>query len=261
MEPHTGLNNLDFVVLGIILLSGLLALMRGFAREVLSLAVWIASYFVAAHYFPLAEPYVHQFVKSPSLVTDIAAVTVFCVAFVILSLISFFIARFVKGDALTAIDRSLGFLFGLVRGVLVVCLIYLIAAAIFWPDIDKAEMQSAAPQLDQQAATTPTSDPAAPPVEKPKDRGMPPALLMQARTRPYLAYGAEWLKQFVPEKKVAASAQYLDKKNEPQHMLDQKLLDNLSMPGIGTSHPDASPSYDDKSRSNLNQLIDQKANP
>jgi len=86
MEPHTGLNNLDYIVLGVILLSGLLALMRGFVREVLSLAVWIGAYIIAARFYSLAEPSARQYIKSPSLATDVAAVATFIVAFIVLSL-------------------------------------------------------------------------------------------------------------------------------------------------------------------------------
>src|SRR5580692_6080730 len=95
MDPHTGLNNLDYIVLGIILLSGLLALMRGFVREVLSLGVWIGAYFIAIRCYPLAEPFTKKYIKTPSLATDIAGVATFCVAFILLSIVGMLIARLV----------------------------------------------------------------------------------------------------------------------------------------------------------------------
>jgi membrane protein required for colicin V production len=252
MEPHTGLNNLDYIVLGIILLSGLLALMRGFVREVLSLAVWVGAYLIAARYYPLAEPTARHYIKSPSLATDVAAVSVFIIAFIVLSLISYLIAQLVQGRALTAIDRSLGFLFGLLRGALVVCLVYLIAVALIWPDIDKPP--EPAPSVEAQ-----TQNPAE---AKEKDKNQPPQWLMQAKTRPFIAYGAAWLKNFVPEKQIEETTkQYMEQKASAQHVIDQKTLDVLSTPAVPGAHDDKAPSYDDKNRAGLNNLIEEKAKP
>src|SRR5580698_1016553 len=101
MEPH-GLNVLDYSVLGIIVLSGLLALMRGFVREVFSLAAWAGAYFTAAKYYTLAEPWTHRYIKNQTGSTALAAVVVFVLALAILALAGYLLARLIRGKALTA---------------------------------------------------------------------------------------------------------------------------------------------------------------
>ena len=93
------------------------------------------------------------------------------------------ICSLVRGRALTFIDRSLGFLYGLRVALVVVSLVYLGAVMILWPDIDK-------PPVEADASAQPAPD---------KDRNAPPELLMKARTRPMMAYGADRLKIFVPK--------------------------------------------------------------
>jgi membrane protein required for colicin V production len=257
MEPHTGFNNFDYAIFGVILLSGLLALMRGFVREVVALLVWTGAIIIAFHYYLLGEPFVHQYVKEPNLANIISGVCIFCLSFIVLSLIGYGVCKIVRGGALTAIDRSLGFLFGLFRGVLVVCLAYLLVAAFLWPDIDKPT-PPAEPQSTAQVQTQPASQAQAqPPTPAPKEKPIP-EWLAKARTRPFIALGAEWMKQFVPEKQIEKTTEeYLDKKSTTQHMMDQQTLDTLSTMGIGSSHIDTH-GYDDKSRSNVDQLIDEK---
>jgi membrane protein required for colicin V production len=239
MEPHSGLNTLDYAVLGVILASGLFALMRGFVREMFSLGAWIGAYFCAVKYYPLAEPTVAHYVKNEKAVGIISAVAVFCVALIVLAIIGNLIAGLlIRGRGLTAVDRSLGFLFGIVRGVLVVSIAYLASVAMLWPDINK------------------------PPDEQAKDRNIPPALLMEAKTRPAMDYGAGRLKEFVPQKEIEKlTPNYFEEKTSVQHTIQEQTLENLSTPSIAVTKPIAAPAYDDKNRSGLDQLINQKGKP
>lgn len=247
MEPHHSFNALDYTVIGILLLSGIMALMRGFVREVLSLGAWAASYFVAAKYYPLLEPTIHHYLKNQTAVTAIAATCVFFLTLIILTIISVSIASLIKGTALTSIDRSLGFLFGLLRGGLVVCLIYLAATSILWPNLDKPVA----------ATTTEAQD-----KTKEQERSMAPDFLLDAKTRPALAYGAHFLKAFIPQSEIdKITKESLDQRAAAQRMIDQETLDALSVPKPASGKEDQPPTYDDKNRSGLDQLIDQKDKP
>lgn len=242
MEPHTGLNNLDFIVFGILLLSGILAMFRGFVREVLSLASWTFAYFIAAKYHYLAEPWVHHHIKNETGSALAAGVGIFLIVILICAIISNIIVGLVRGKALNAIDRSLGFGFGLLRGALVICIVYLAAAAIWWPDADKPEDPKA-----KEAANK------------------PPDWVMEAKTRPWMVRGAVVLRTFIPEKDIkSATSQFdeqLDKqKTNAQHILDQKTLDTLSTPAPAAKDS-AAPAYDTNNRSGLDQLINQKSAP
>lgn len=237
MEPHTGLNNLDFIVLGIVLLSGILALFRGFVREVLSLASWTLAYFAAVKYHYLAEPWVHHHIKSEQGAALAAGIGIFLIVLLVCALASNLIAGLVRGKALSAVDRSLGFAFGLLRGALVVCIVYLAAAAIWWPDMDK------------------------PPVEQSKDTVQPPDWVMQAKTHASMAKGAAILRSFIPDKDIKSATFQLDEqKNNAQHIIDQKTLDLLSTPTPANKDVPA-PTYDNNNRDGLNKLINQKSAP
>ncbi len=117
---------LDAVLVGFTLLSALLAMVRGFSREVLSIASW-AGAAVAAYYFykpvtPLIAPYIPQDLLggSEQVAMVIAAAIVFLIALVVITIITMKIADFIIDSRIGALDRTLGFLYGAARGILVV---------------------------------------------------------------------------------------------------------------------------------------------
>ena len=118
---------LDFILGGIMLVSGLLALMRGFTREVLSLIAWAAAAgaaFMAVltpELVELAQPYTNNELLSKIAVGGVA----FLVILIIMSLISVKLADLVLDSAAGAFDRTLGFVYGLARGLLLVVIAYL----------------------------------------------------------------------------------------------------------------------------------------
>ena len=118
---------LDLILFGIMLISGLLALMRGFTREVLSLVAWGASA-VAAYFaikqpalLDLAMPYVDKAILAQIAVGAIA----FIITLIVVSLISVKISDSVVDSAVGGFDRTLGFMYGLGRGFVLVAIAYL----------------------------------------------------------------------------------------------------------------------------------------
>lgn len=106
----------DGAVLAVLVLSGLLAFARGFVQEVLSVAAWVGAIIAVVFVLPLVRPLAQQVIDQP-LVADIAAGgAIFLVALIALSILTGMIARRVKSSQLNAVDRSLGFLFGVARG-------------------------------------------------------------------------------------------------------------------------------------------------
>src|SRR5262245_33269517 len=118
---------LDLILAGIMIISGLLALMRGFTREVLSLIAWGAS--AVAAYFAIRS---HELVGfagqylQPEIVAKIAVGGgVFLVVLIVVSLISVKLSDVVVDSAAGAFDRTLGFFYGLGRGLVLVVIAYL----------------------------------------------------------------------------------------------------------------------------------------
>jgi membrane protein required for colicin V production len=118
---------LDFILAGIMLVSGVLALTRGFTREVLSLIAWgtaaVAAYFAIQQQalLDLVLPYVDK----PILAQIAVGAVAFIIVLIIVSIISVKISDRVVDSAAGAFDRTLGFLYGLARGLVLVSVAYL----------------------------------------------------------------------------------------------------------------------------------------
>ena len=113
------LSTFDLVVIAVVALSGLFALFRGLVVEVLSVVSWVGAAIVFLYAFPLARPYSREVISFTPLADAVAGIAVFLGALIVLSLIGRVLARAVHGGAVNWIDRVLGFVFGLARGVFV----------------------------------------------------------------------------------------------------------------------------------------------
>jgi len=111
---------LDLVVIGIVLLSGLLAMVRGFTREVLAIGSWAVAAIVAYLLYQPAAPYVMQYIvkQPPALVNGIALGGVFLITLAVSYIITSKLSDFILDSRVGALDRTLGFLFGAARGFL-----------------------------------------------------------------------------------------------------------------------------------------------
>jgi membrane protein required for colicin V production len=116
----------DVAVIGILLISALWAFIRGFVREVLGVAAWVGAAFVTLYGFAYVRPYAEKLINIELVADSVAGVGLFIVSLILLSIVSHAISSQVRGSTLSAIDRSLGFVFGLVRGAVIVCIAYLL---------------------------------------------------------------------------------------------------------------------------------------
>jgi len=158
----TSINPTDIAVIVILLLSALLAFARGLVREVLSVGAWVGAAFATLYMFPHVLPMVQGFVAKDLIAKAVTGIGIFVTVLILLSIISHQLSKGVRQSALSAVDRSLGFVFGIVRGAVIVCLAYLSLAWVF------------------------------PPAEQPK-------WLRDARTMPVIQSGAEKLRSLVPD--------------------------------------------------------------
>jgi membrane protein required for colicin V production len=156
------MNPMDIGVVAVIVLSAIFAFARGFVREALSIVAWVGAAFVTLRGFGAVFAMVDPIVKNPLLSQLIAGFGLFVGSLIILTIITSIIARYVRTSALSAIDRTLGFIFGIARGALIVCLAYLLLDAAVAKD----------------------------------DR---PSWVKEAKSTRYLQMGADELKVFLPE--------------------------------------------------------------
>jgi membrane protein required for colicin V production len=127
---------LDFALLAVALISGLLAMYRGFSRELLSIASWAAAA-AAAFYFvmyqrPIAESISQQMGIGSVQVAQIGAgALIFLIVLIVVHLVTSRVSDFVLDSRVGLIDRILGFLFGVARAFVLVLIPYMgLAAAV-----------------------------------------------------------------------------------------------------------------------------------
>ncbi|WP_377288005.1 CvpA family protein [Rhizobium sp. SG2393] len=111
---------LDGIVLGVSLFSAILAMVRGFSREVLSVASWVGAAAAAYFLYPYLLPFAKQYTTSDNVALAGSAAAIFLVALIVISIITMRIADFIIDSRIGALDRTLGFLFGAARGLLLV---------------------------------------------------------------------------------------------------------------------------------------------
>jgi membrane protein required for colicin V production len=111
---------LDGIVITVMLVSALLAMYRGFLREVLSIASWAAAAAVAYLFHKQLLPYVKAYVPNDNVALGVTIAALFVVTLLVVSWITMKISDFVLDSAFGALDRTVGFLFGAARGLLLV---------------------------------------------------------------------------------------------------------------------------------------------
>ncbi len=115
---------LDIILIVVMLISGLLAMVRGFMREVLSITAWVlaagATLYSYSKLLPLAKQYFNN-----DIVAAVAVIGgVFLITLLIVSVLTIRISDMVLDSRVGALDRTLGFLFGLARGLIIIVVAY-----------------------------------------------------------------------------------------------------------------------------------------
>src|ERR1700757_2566385 len=111
---------LDIVLIAVMLIVGLLAMVRGFMREVLSITAWLLAAAATLYAYAKLLPFAKQYFNN-DIVAAVAVVGgVFLVTLLVVSVVTIRISDMVLDSRVGALDRTLGFLFGLARGFLVV---------------------------------------------------------------------------------------------------------------------------------------------
>ena len=120
------LSSIDCVLLGVLALSALLGALRGLVAEVLSLVAWVAAFWLAFLYGgELSRVFGAQF-RDPAARLFLGYALVFIVAMVVGGVVTWLAGTLVRSIGLGGIDRLLGLMYGLLRGVLLGCVLVLV---------------------------------------------------------------------------------------------------------------------------------------
>ena len=118
---------IDFILLGIIGISALLSLWRGFVKEAVSLASWIVALWVAMLFFHDLSSWLARWIDTPS-IRDVLGFAMWFVATVLIGgLIGYLAGQLVSKTGLSATDRALGMVFGIARGIVIVAVMVMLA--------------------------------------------------------------------------------------------------------------------------------------
>src|SRR4029078_494732 len=134
---------LDIILLAVMLVSGLLAMIRGFMREILSIGAWGIAALVTLYSYSRLLPTAKQYFSSDAAAAAVTAGGVFLGTLLVVSIITARISDMVLDSRVGALDRTMGFLFGLGRGLIIVVIAFLFFAWLV-PDRSQPEWVRAA---------------------------------------------------------------------------------------------------------------------
>jgi membrane protein required for colicin V production len=121
-----GLNFADWFILVVLIASGLISFSRGFAKEFLSLFLWIAAFIAAISLEFLATPKIDEYIGNPEISKILSYIVVFVIFIFIGGMLIKFISKLIKWSGASGFDRFLGVIFGLTRGLVVLFVIFLL---------------------------------------------------------------------------------------------------------------------------------------
>ena len=113
----------DFIILAIIFISVVISLMRGFVKEAFSLAGWLVALWVSMTFSSGMAELFGKSIKDPTLRLLAAFIVLFVLSLVVGAIVNFFASQLVQKTGMTGIDRTIGGVFGFLRGILLVTII------------------------------------------------------------------------------------------------------------------------------------------
>ncbi len=237
MQP---LNNLDVVILIITAISALIALCRGFVKEVLSIVGWILASITIFYLLPILTPFAKNYIASSVMASIVTALIILIVFYVIWLLSTDKLIGKVRSSKLSAIDRMLGLLFGVVRACLIVILFNILVSWVL-PNSRNEDMFK-----DSKYFTL--AGEFAKPIEG----------LIPEETKNLIAIKDEKSKEVAAKKDDKKEAKKDDIKDEELKEIEA-LFEKLAQPQIVKSEPASSEDfegYQEKQTDNLDRLIE-----
>ena len=120
------LNSADWFILVVLIASGIISFTRGFTKEFLSLFLWVAAFIAAISLEFLATPRINEFIGNEEISKIISYIFVFVIFIFVGGIVIKFISKLIKWSGASGFDRFLGVVFGLIRGLIVLFVIFLL---------------------------------------------------------------------------------------------------------------------------------------
>jgi membrane protein required for colicin V production len=216
------INVFDAGVILILLVSAFLAYIRGFVHEILSVGGWIGAILTTFFGFPYVKPYSSELIKIELGADLISGLIIFILSLVVFSFITRAISKRVQGSMLNVLDRALGFLFGMARGAVVICILYIGLSILL-----------------------------------PKEEQSP--LIIESKSMELIAPGAEFLLEVLPKSvssKAMSNAASQAQKKTKEIFGAKKVMDNIISPKPRSLSTKDTGAYGRKERLDMERLID-----
>ena len=219
MNPSS-LPMVDIAVFGLVLFSALFAMMRGFTDQALSIGAWAVSIAAVVFGLPVLRPYFRAMIDNHLAADGLAAAALFLGTMIVASIVVRAISAGVRVSILSPLDRALGFVYGVVRGALLVVLAYIVMTWML-------------------------------------DLGGPPSWMRGAKTTPWIVAAADVLKGWAPDSLYEAGTRATSAKRTAEDALElEKTVKSWSAPTPKQPTTDAPKGYADDQRREMNRLID-----
>ena len=211
------MNLVDVSVIGFTALAGLMTFSMGFVRVVLALLGWVGAIFSTMYLFHYAQPIARQWVSIEILADGVTGLTLFVGSLFAFGKISRAIGSQVRASGLSSLDRTIGLVFGLGLGGIIVSLSYI---GMIWA------------------------------MDLPKETAKQPQWIQEARSRPFLKWGAAQLQRLAPKELGFLPI----KPDETSQILKQK-FEKLVTPEIKKSPNTQRDGYNKKERREMDRLF------
>jgi membrane protein required for colicin V production len=209
----------DIVVIGVVVLSGLIAFSLGLVRVLLGLCGWVGAALATVYGFPLVRPFMHGWIESNLIADAVTGLGVFIVSLIVLTAVSHAIGRRIRDSGFGALDRSLGLVAGIAMG-------FVVLSATFFA-------------LEQTGGI-------------PYERGNRPEWVRTARATALIEWGADTIRSTLPKSWRGApkAAQDRDRGSDTNRSLRE-----LVSPKVRESPPPADRGYSPRERGEMDRLI------
>jgi membrane protein required for colicin V production len=118
----------DYIIIVIIAVSTVISLLRGFVRESLALAGWILAVWVSLMFMSQMAIFINPYLNlPPSILSLVSFALLFILTLIVSALVTNLVAKLVDQTGLSGTDRSIGMLFGIARGIIIVGILVLLA--------------------------------------------------------------------------------------------------------------------------------------
>ncbi len=211
------INLTDAGILLVLVLSAVFAFFRGFVHETLAVGSWVGSALATLYGFPHAQPKAREFIASPLIADMAAGIAIFLVVLIVLTVITRLLSRRVRDSSLGPLDRSLGLVFGALRGAVLVCVAWLLLVWVL-------------PREDM------------------------PDWIAEARGLPLVERGGALLAKLIPEEYQVKPADALPGVEPGKIAVDR--YDSLMSPATRGAAPEDRPGYKGTERDAMQQLIE-----